>query len=54
MTLYQYLIKKKYYTEAEAEETVLRFEYSMTLPDEVKKDIKSYYKDTFGQLRIKR
>lgn len=54
MTLYQYLIEKKDYTEAAAEETVLRFEYSMTLPDEVKNDIKNYYKDTYGKLCIKR
>lgn len=54
MTLYQYLIEKKSYTEAEAEETVLRFENNMIIPDEVKKDIKSYYKDTYGKLRIKR
>lgn len=54
MTLYQYLIEKKLYSEAEAEETVLRFENNMTLPLEVKKDIKSYYKDTYGHIRIKR
>lgn len=54
MTLYQYLIEKKSYTEAEAEETVLRFEHSMSLPTDVKKDIKSYYKDTYGKLRIKK
>lgn len=47
MTLYKFLVVEKHYTEAEAEETCIRFEFSnqpgMELPGNVKKDIQDYY-----------
>lgn len=43
MTLFQYLVDEKRYTEAEAEETVIRFENGMEVPQEVKQDINEYY-----------
>ena len=42
ISLYQWLIERKGYTEEEAEETVLRHECSLKIPDEVNKDIKEY------------
>lgn len=42
MTLYDFLINEKGYTEAEAEETVFRYEYSLEKPEQVKKDIHEY------------
>ena len=43
MTLYQYLIDEKQYTEAEAEETVIRWQMGEEVPKEVKQDIFDYY-----------
>lgn len=43
MTLYKYLTQFLEYSEAEAEETVIRFEQGMNMPDEVLKDIGDYY-----------
>ena len=42
MTLYDYLVKIGY-TEDESEETVLRLEIGLPIPESIKKDIKKYY-----------
>ena len=42
ISLYQWLLERKGYTEAEAEETVLRYDGGLDIPEEVKKDIKEY------------
>lgn len=44
-SLYQWLLEKKNYTEAEAEETVIRYNNGMEMPKEVLKDIKEYTED---------
>lgn len=44
MTLCDFLINEKGYTEAEAEETVFRYEYSLPKPEQVIKDIHEYNK----------
>ena len=43
ISLYQYLVEEKNYTEAEAEETVLKYEMAQEIPKEIKKDIKEYW-----------
>ena len=40
-SLYQWLIEKGY-TEAEAEETVVRYNNGMEIPDNIKRDIKEF------------
>lgn len=40
-SLYQWLIEKGY-TEAEAEETIVRFNNGMEIPENIKRDIKEY------------
>ena len=42
MSLFDFLVNEKNYTEAEAEETVFRYEYSLEKPEQVKKDIKEW------------
>lgn len=42
MSLYQYLLEVKKYSEHEAEETVLRYEAGMEVPDSVLADIREY------------
>ena len=42
VSLYQFLTEEKNYTEAEAEETVLRYDAGMEIPKEIKKDIKEW------------
>ena len=49
MTLYKFLVFEKHYTENEALETVVRFENSMNIPFEVKKDIREYYKKYYAK-----
>ncbi len=44
VSLYQWLLERKGYTEAEVEETVLRCDGGFDIPEEVKKDIKEYWK----------
>ena len=43
ISLYQYLLEKKNYTEAEAEETVIRYDVGMDIPDKVLQDINDYW-----------
>ena len=47
MTLYQYLIDEKQYTEAEAEETVIRYDIGMEIPEEIIKDIREYNRNYY-------
>lgn len=42
ISLYQWLIENKEYSEFEAEETLIRYHNSMEIPIEVKNDIKEY------------
>jgi len=42
MTLYQFLVDEKNYTEAEAEETVIRYDIGMEIPEEIRQDIHEY------------
>lgn len=52
MSLYQWLIDEKAYTEDEAAETVLRYDAGMSIPDDVKIDIFEYTEEfinTFGR-----
>ena len=42
MSLYQWLLERKGYTEEEAEETILRYDGGLEIPEKVKKDIKEY------------
>jgi len=49
MSLYQYLILFKDYTEDEALETLLRYKTGMKLPEYVLMDIKEYYKESYAE-----
>ena len=42
ISLYQYLLEKKNYTEGEAEETILRYDVGLDIPEKVKQDIDDY------------
>lgn len=42
MSLYEYLVGLKNYSENDAEETVLRYEAGMSIPEKVLKDIREY------------
>lgn len=44
LNLYEFLTQNKDYTEDEAEETVLRWDCCMDLPEKIHKDIDDYYK----------
>lgn len=48
MTLYKFLLSLGY-TEAEAEETVLRYENGMPIPAEIKKDLNKWAMIPYGQ-----
>lgn len=43
MSLYQYLLEVKEYSENDAEETVLRLDAGMEVPEDVLKDVKEFY-----------
>lgn len=47
ISLYQYLLENKNYTEAEADETIIRYDVGMDIPDKVKQDIDDYWHDEF-------
>lgn len=48
MSLYQYLVEKKNYSENDAEETAIRVSADMELPSCVIKDIEDYYHYIFS------
>jgi hypothetical protein len=45
ISLYQYLIENKKYSEFESLETVLRYENGFNIPDKIKADIKDYWSE---------
>ena len=48
MSMFQYLCEFKNYSENESEETVLRWEIGLEIPDKVHSDIEDYYKFRFS------
>lgn len=52
MSLYDFLINEKGYTEAEAEETIFRYEYSLPKPEEVKNDIHDWSKTFYIKTKL--
>lgn len=49
MTLYQFLTFNKGYTEEEAREVCIRFEFSKGLKDKARNDIKEYYRKYYAK-----
>lgn len=43
ISLFEFLVNTKEYRVDEAEETVLRWEFGMDIPEDVKADIDEYY-----------
>jgi hypothetical protein len=49
MTLYQFLVFNKRYSEEEAREVCIRFEFSKGIKDKARKDIREYYKSYYAK-----
>lgn len=49
MTLYQFLVFNKRYSEEEAREVCIRFEFSKGIKDKARKDIQEYYKSYYAK-----